>query len=41
MQRCGQMSVLRKEKGSGRAGAGPQWPGGPVPSGGLKRVDGP
>jgi hypothetical protein len=37
----GGLDVLRKEKGSGWAGAGPQRPGGPERSGGLKRVDGP
>jgi hypothetical protein len=36
----GGLGFLRKEKGPGWAGAGPQRPGGPERSSGLKRVDG-
>jgi hypothetical protein len=35
----GGLGVMRKEKGPGWAGAGPQRPGGPECSGGLKQVD--
>jgi hypothetical protein len=33
------LGVVRKEKGPRWAGAGPQRPGGPERSGGLKQVD--
>jgi hypothetical protein len=40
-RRGGGLGVLRKEKGPRWAGAGPQRPGGPECSGGLKQVGGP
>jgi hypothetical protein len=35
----GGLGVMRKERGSGWDGAGPQRPGGPECFGGLKQVD--